>query len=266
MVDEIPLMLPRHATSPRRVARPAAIWRLLQDAAVQASAHHGWPPQRYHEHGVALILARMTVVHHGELSHGLRPFARTWVQAFHRRTLTDRELRLRCDRGIIAHAHQRWAHVSVGDQMALCPASDALINDFQVHPTDEPATALPRLPKAAGPVHAFAFRCWFTWLDPLAHVNHPNYLEWCDEALMQFLHAAGVPPWDLQPIAETVTYRNAVEGDDPVEVRFQLVGADDDGAAQIRCSILNPNDEQLYARAVLLRRLVGGRSLAALLT
>ncbi|MEL6344711.1 MAG: hotdog domain-containing protein [Myxococcota bacterium] len=266
MIDEIPLALPRHATSPRQVARPAAVWRLLQDAALTASTQRGWPPARYRNSGVALVLARMIVIHHQELRHYQSPRAHTWVHAFHRRTLTDRELRLHSDVGLVASAHQRWAHVSIEDeQMSIVPASDDLIGDFSVHQTAEPATRMPRFNAAQGPKHRFGFRCWYTWLDPLNHVNHPTYLQWCDEAVMQQLAKRGIPPQQLQPIADQVQYRTPVLGDDPVEVVFDRIGEDGEGGVSIRCVIRNPETEAIYARATLMRRLADGAPLAPLL-
>ena len=259
------------AATPRGVARPAEVWRLCQDAVVQASSQQGWPPERYQAAGNSFVLARMVTHHHQELSVGVPLCARTWVRAFHRQTLCDREVVLHTAEGAVAvTAAQRWAHVSAAE-LRLTRAPEDLIAAFPLcRLSDVPAlpSALAPLPAASGDTWTLAFRCWHTWLDPLRHVNHPTYLEWCDESLMQRLAAAGVAPERLQPVAEEVHYRQSIMGDDPVEVRSTLAGVDGAGqVVSIRHTIAHPDSGMVYAVATTVRRLVGGGTptLAALL-
>ncbi|MGB5523232.1 MAG: acyl-CoA thioesterase, partial [Polyangiales bacterium] len=70
----------------------------------------------------------------------------------------------------------------------------------------------------------FQFDMWQTWSDPLAHANHPAYIDWCDEATSRRMLAAGLDPVLLRPIAEQVTFRSAVLPGERVTVRSKRVG------------------------------------------
>ena len=264
-VEELQLALSREAVSPRNVVRPAAVWRLFQEAAVQASSRRGWPPQRYAAEGVGFVLARMTVRHHAEVPDGDPVQARTWVRAFRRRIISEREVRLSLGGHLLASASQRWVHVSAA--LKLQPASDAFAQSIPVHDApNDPPVSLPELPAAEGRAHVLAFPCWHAWLDPLGHVNHPTYLEWCDEHTSRLLAAAGVPPHQLQPVAEQVHYRAGVRGGDRIRVQTSLMGTTADGTkVALRHEIEDPQDGRVYARAVTVRRLASRQPLAHLL-
>ncbi|MFT4977586.1 MAG: acyl-CoA thioesterase FadM [Myxococcota bacterium] len=264
-IDLVELALPREAASPRRVGRPAAIWRLFQEAAVQSSSRRGWSPQRYSEAGIGFVLAQMTALHTREIGYGQPIQAKTWVRSFRRRIISDRELRLSCNNEPVASASQRWVHVSAA--LKLQPASPEFVASFPLHdPLDDPSAVLPELPPASGSEHRLSFPCWNAWLDPLGHVNHPTYLEWCDEHTGRLLAAAGVSPALLQPVAEHIHYRAGVGGGDTVLLRTSLVGATADGrTVTLRHEIEDPSSGRAYARARTIRRLADGRALAPLL-
>lgn len=263
-IDDVPLTLPREAITPRQVVRPVAVWRLLQEAAVQSSSRRGWPPQRYASSGIGFVLARMTVQHHRELRDGEAVSARTWVRSFRRRMISDREIRLDGSGERVAVASQRWVHVS--SALRLVPASDAFIASFPLTEVpDEPGASLPELPEAAGPVHTLELPCWHAWLDPLGHVNHPTYLQWCDEHTSRLLAAAGQDPVSLAPVAEEITYRSGVSAGDHIRVQTTLAGASADGrTVRLHHTITAPDRELVYARAVTIRRLADGGALVSL--
>jgi len=265
-INEVPLLLPREAASPRHVARASSVWRLFQEAAVQASSQQGWTPERYTAAGMGFVLARMVAVHHDELRYGLPLQARTWVRGFKRRTISEREIRLHTPDGLVASASQRWAHVS--SALKVCSATPEFAAAFPiVDVPGSPPVSLPELAPAEGPEHAMALSCWYSWLDPFGHVNHPTYLEWCDEHTARLLAAAGVDPALLQPVAEQIHYRSGVSGGDPIAVRTRLVGVGEGGrVVGLRHEIVHPETGAPYARAQTIRRLADGRELAGALS
>ena len=271
MVNEVALTVPRHAASPRRVARPAELWRLCQDAVVHASAQQGWPPERYAEIGGAFVLVRVAVRHHREVPVGAPLRARTWVRAIRRRTLCDREVRLldMQDQPVLS-ATQRWAFVST-ERMALQRAPAELLAAFSSPAAagGAPPIQVPVLPAAAAGADRWtmALTCWQTWLDPLGHVNHPNYLEWCDEALMRRLAERGLPPADLQPVAEHVDFRQGVLGGARVVVHSAACGMSADGAVvAVRHRVTDLEGSVTYAEVETQRRLASGPPLGAVLS
>ncbi|MBX3246337.1 MAG: hypothetical protein KF901_04065 [Myxococcales bacterium] len=249
-----PAMLPRHAFSPRDVARAGDVWRAFQEAAVEGSTRAGWPPPRYREVGSAFVMREMTVRHHHETFYGEPLEAKTWVRRFRREMLSTREVRLSSGRGPVASATQEWVHVS--EALAPSRAPRALTEAFPVH--DDPADESPALPPVEpevepGPTHAFTFEAWFAGMDPLDHVNHPAYVDFCDEAIARRMHAAGLAPASLVPVAEWVKYLRGVRALDRVEVRTRRVGRTSSGDVAFGHEILV--GETLCAQATTVRRL-----------
>lgn len=253
--------IPRHAAGPRQVARAGEIWRLFQELAIQASTAVGWSPDRYLAHGTAFVVYGMTAVHHREVVYGERLQARTWVHDFKRDTLTKRQVRLHDAAGPVAACTQQWVHVD----SALKPvrASPALMSALPVEHPDEPSVSLPPLAVGfEGAEHSFAFSPWYTWMDPLAHVNHPAYVDFCDEGCSRALAAAGVDPHLLVPVAEQVAFKIGALAGQRIEVRTRVVGRTEGGDAVLQHEV---GGEALFARATTVRRLHDGRDLAALL-
>jgi acyl-CoA thioesterase FadM len=253
-----PLRLPRHAFSPREAARAGELWRLVQEAAVEGSTLAGWPPARYREVGTGFVVRRMRVVHHREAVYGEHLVARTWVTSVKRAMLTTREVRLVGPRGPVVSASTDWAHVSA--QLAPTRASDAVVSAFPVRASTEgdgvvepPPVATP----AEGPAHRFSFRPWHTWMDPLGHVNHPAYLDWCDEATSRVMAGAGLDPVRLLPVAESVTFRAGARAGDYITTESRMKGRTDGGDVVVAHHILLDGGS-LAAEATTVRRLHGG--------
>lgn len=260
-----PVRLPRHAASPRGFGRAGEIWRLCQEVAVLDSIALGWSPDRYVAEGVAFIVVGMAVRHHRELAYGEDLEAQTFVRAFHRGVLTTRELRLVGPQGLVAEATQRWVHVRADLKPAR--ASRALIDAFPVYdPPEQPSVSLPAKAEArSGQAHRFRFEVWHTWMDPLAHVNHPVYVDWCDEGACRALAAAGLDPQRLAPVAEEVSWKRGAVAGERLMVRSQLVGLSAEGDAVLEHAVTAEQDEDVvYASATTVRRLAGegGRALA----
>lgn len=250
--------IPRHAAGPRQVARAGEIWRLFQELAIQASAEVGWSPDRYLEQGTAFVIYGMTTTHAREVRYGERLQARTWVHDFKRDTLTRRQVRLRDEHGPVAAGTQQWVHVDAHLKPVRAPQS--LLSALPPEVPDEPSIALPEWERCtSGPVHTFAFSPWHTWMDPLAHVNHPAYVDFCDEGTSRVLAAAGVDPQLLVPVAEHLAFKVGALAGQQVEVRTRLVGRAPGGAAVLEHEI---GGEAGFARGLTIRRRADGQDLA----
>jgi acyl-CoA thioesterase FadM len=257
-VHSFALRLPRHAFSPRQVARPGEVWRVFQEAAVQASAACGWPPQRYLDEGVAFVVTSMNAVHHREIRYGQELRVRTWLRDFRRGVLTKREVRLEDEQGPIAATTQQWAHVAATDAgFAPSPASPALIGAFIARDDLGPVVSLPALTDKLGeqPEHRLEFDCWQTWMDPLNHANHPVYVDWADEAVARIALARGLDPQAIVPRAERVAWKAGVEAGDRVRVLTRLAGFVD--RACVFRHRIEGSEGQLFARATTVRELPG---------
>lgn len=261
MIDEVSLLVPRHALSPRHLVRAGEVWRLLQIAAVESSTRRGWPSERYQAEGTGFIVSRMTVRHHRQLTSADRPTAKTWVRDFRRGIISRREIRLCVGEEEVAATTQQWVHI---DSIKMTPAraSAEMIASFATHDTDDPAIKLPTVTKCDGPTWTFSFRCWHSWMDVLSHVNHPAYIDWCDEAIMQQLATLGADPQDLIPLAEEVRFRRGVQAGEAVVVTSTLVGTAGSDAV-IEHTITT--DGAAAASATTVRRLSGGDLVALLL-
>jgi acyl-CoA thioesterase FadM len=262
-LEELALHLPRNAFGPRDTARAGDIWRLCQDAAVLGSARRGWPPERYRSEGCAFVVREMTAVHHRTVSFGEPVVARTWVSTFRRGLFTDRQVRIVASGRPVASATQRWVHVagpavqggtgSSGSGMEVRRASPELEAAFPLVSIEgETDVALPDWePVAGSPVDRWSFEVWHGWMDPLAHVNHPAYLDWAEEGLSRVLAAAGLDPQGVIPIAEEVRWRQGIVAGEQVTVTSELCGQTDRGIVT-RHQVLGP-DGDVRAHGTLVR-------------
>jgi acyl-CoA thioesterase FadM len=262
-VWQFPLVLPRHAFSPRDAARAADVWRACQDVAVEASDRAGWPPQRFREARTAFIVRKMTVRHDRETTYGERLQARTWVGHFRRDMLSTRQIRIDGSGGPVAAATQEWVHVT--DRLEPARAGRALLDAFPAHEEDGSVT-MPAFDPETGSSHELAFVAWHVWMDPLNHVNHPAYLDWCEEATARSMAAKGLDPIALVPVADKVTYKAGATAGDRIRVITHVSGRTADGDVVLSHRIVK-NDDEMCADAVTVRRLVnedGSRLLDAL--
>jgi acyl-CoA thioesterase FadM len=250
-------LLPRHAFSARDAARAGDLWRLFQEVAVEASTRCGWPPMRYREEGNAFVVRSVCAHHFLEAAYGEPLHCATWVSRMRREMFSTREIRVRSARGAISAARQEWVHVSASLQPMRAPR--ALLDAFpeETAPEGDLPVALPAVvtPIDPRPPHVFTFRAWWTWMDPLDHVNHPAYVDFCDEAIAIALRRAGLSPRDVVPIAEEATFRSGIVGDEEVCVQSVARGFTADGAVVIghRISV----GDRLCATLTTVRRLLG---------
>lgn len=258
--------LPRHAFSARDAARAGELWRAFQELAVDASSAAGWTPQRYRETNTAFIVRAMLVVHLREPFYGERLRGRSWVHRFRRETLSTRDIVIESvEHGPVAFTRQEWVHVSARldaskgtGALVIEPTrgSPELVQAFPEEPWPLPGE--PVLPtvhtRLESETHVFVVEPWWTWMDPLDHVNHPVYVDWIDEAIARVFARAGGIPRELASVAEQVTFRAAIGPREPVHVETKLVGTALDGAAIIEARFLVRG--ALVANATVVRRLV----------
>lgn len=247
--------LPRHAFDPHDRARAADLWRAFQELAVGASTINGWPPARYREHQCAFVMRSMSVIHHRTASYGEQYAGETWVRRMRRDTLSTREVRLRVDvegeMVPLASGTQEWVHVDA----AMKPArgTPALVAAFP--PVESPTIELPKWTvdaEAKNEEFTFEFDVWNTWMDPLGHVNHPQYLDFAEEGLIRVLRGRGIDTSLLVPEAESVTFLRGLVAGDRARVRTSLVGSSAKGLVSEH-KIERASDGVPCARAILHR-------------
>lgn len=256
-VDRFHVVLPRRSVSPRGVVRPAEVWRMAQELAVQGACRVGWSPERFRSEHVAFIVAEMTVLHIRELSYGERVVGSTWTQDFRRATLTHRQIHLEGSGVPFAVATQRWAHVyqAADGSIHVGRASDALLDAFRPTPQPLPLVELPELPPVLGPrLAGLEVEIWQTWMDPIGHLNHPQYLDFCDEALARALVERGFDPQAVVPLGERLSFRAAATAGDRLKVELQLIGRQ--GADVALSALLRRQDGAVCCQGTLLRRFV----------
>lgn len=264
MPVELQIHVPRYGFSLRERARPGAIWRALQEAAVLGSAACGWPPHRYRAEGCAFVVRRMRVVHDDELRYGEALRATTWIRSFQRGLISHREIRLHAPDGrSIARATQEWVHVrfdAAQGPSSLRPAraSPELCEALAVELGD----AAPELPDLTEPLqapeHTLVVPLRLVEMDPLGHLNHPTYIDLADEHIARRLLEVGVEPVVVRPVAEQITFRTGLTAPDDVTLRSRALGRS--GANSVIEHDLYTPDGRLAAEARTVRALEGASS------
>lgn len=218
-----PVLLQRNSFGPRLVARAGDVWRAMQDVVVDHSTAVGWPPERYAATNSMFVVRTMTVRHFRELRIGEPLVGFTWVSRARRSVLFTREVRLVTLDTTAATATQEWAFLSRDLQPTkpspeLYAAFPMIEHDAHVE-LEAPTTTVTHAPR-----HHFRFQTWHTWMDPFAHINHPAYVDFCDEALCRIVAGGGLEPQHLVPVAEQVHFRAAIAADAEVDVETTWVG------------------------------------------
>lgn len=240
------LRIPRHACSPRDSARAGDLWRLVQEAAVLDSSRRGWPPARYRELGTAFVVRQLWGLHHREAVYGEDLPTRTWVAETRRALMMRRETRL----GPVLSTSVEWVHVGPSGAPLRCPPE--LDAAFPVEPAPPPE--LPELAETedeALPV--FTLEPWWTEMDPLAHTNHPRYVDWVDEALSRWLRHTGRDPLAVVPVADHFRFRTAASAGQRVEVALRRRGG---GAIGDRYDFEIRADGELSCNGMVIRRML----------
>jgi len=262
-IQHISLRLPRHCVSPRQVARAGDIWRLCQEAAVIAADNVGWSGERFIAENVGFVVARMTVIHGRELVYGQPIAAHTWLADWQRETISRREVRLEVGGEPVAQASQQWIHVGLGlkgEDLKQRRASVGLLADFSPSIGDGLGVFMPDIVDVISTMarihHTMKFQVWHTAMDPFGHVNHPVYVDWCDELTARILSKAGVDPQNVVPVADNLRFRRALMAGEDVVVNTELQGFTSAGDAVLGHRIETVQGE-LAAQAVTVRRFFG---------
>jgi acyl-CoA thioesterase FadM len=193
----------------------------------------------------------MTVRHHLEPRNHEALRAQTWVSTFPRGIISLREIRIACDRGRVADATQQWVYVSADQKPTR--ADPELLAAYRLH-EGEPTVTMPAYEALPGPTYRFDFDVWYTWMDPLDHVNHPTYVDFCDEASSRVLANGGLVPLCLRPVAETMIFRAALVAGDRVTIETERIGVAEEGIV-LRHRLLR-SDGLLCAEGTFVRGLV----------
>lgn len=205
-----------------------------------ASTAGGWPPSRYRDEGNGFVVRSMTVVHHRETFYGDALVGRSWVSRFRREMLSTRQVRIDdAAGGPVVTATQEWAHVTASLEPVRAPKSLAEAFPAEAGPEESRTSAVPAVHTAAASSSVrTTLEVWDVWMDPLGHVNHPVYVDMCDEALARSLRARGIEPARVVPVAEEVTFRGGVGPGDVVTIESEALGWEARGAALHRHKIL----------------------------
>jgi len=184
---------------------------------------------RYLEAGSAYVMRLMTMEHTHEIPPIASLWATTWVSENRRGLVSVREIRLYDDEAMqdpVIRATQEWAHVDRRSGLKRAPPE--LIAAFPLL-TRDPSVELPAPATAIdGTPSEFRFKFWHIWRDALGHLNHPDYVDVCDESIYQHAHAKGLATEKLVAHAEKMLYRSSIEAGDDVLVTTRLVGTLDE--------------------------------------
>ncbi len=253
MHGQYTLRIPRHACTPRDTARAGDLWRVIQDAAVNDATDRGWPPERFRAAGTGFVVRELRAVHHREAGFGEDLDVRTQIADARREILVRRETQII---GVM-DATAEWVHI--GPTGGPQRASAALVAAF---PADRSAPASPALVEVeevtARPLPDFTFSPWWTEMDPLAHTNHPRYIDWADETLARALHQRGIDPLGVVPLADRVRFRLGARATDVVTVSGRVLGMARVGqrtglACMFRASRPGPSGPEVVADMYIVR-------------
>jgi len=248
-----PVVLQRNSFSPRLSARAGDVWRAMQDVVVDQSADVGWTPARYDATNTLFVVRSMTLLYQRELRFEDRLHGRTWPVKARRDMLFTREVRLFSGDELVATASQEWAYLARSlEPTRAGPDIYAAFTREEGFPSAElPAHA----PLAGLPAQRFTFHTWHLWMDPFGHINHPAYVDFCDEATSRALAKAGLPALQLSALGESVHFRAAIGANVDVTVEAQLLGEVGDDAVLLGHRILV--GDKVCATAKTVRRLLG---------
>ena len=177
--------------NPAGVARPEVYLNWLQEAGLVASAHAGYPIERYEAMGRFWWVRRLRVEWYGSALYREPLEATTWISDF-RRVQCHREYQIRRgeDGELICSAQGNWAFVDIeAGQPVRIP--DELIQAFS--PDGVYAIASRPWPWDAGVQGGREFttrrKVQYHELDTMGHVNHAFYLVWLLESVHDCLDA-----------------------------------------------------------------------------
>jgi len=222
------------------------VWRAFQDVAVEAATKRGWSPLQMRDVGSVWIVRSMTVVHHRETCFGEPLEGVSWVSRTRRGTFSTREVRLALGDELVASGTQEWAHLGLNGP---CRMPEAM--EFDLGVLEAVGIELPGFEERTGVSFEFDFEVWETWMDPVGHVNHPQYVDFCDENIARRMREAGLDPLALVPVAESATFRSQVIARERARVRTSVIGVTHSGAVVFDHRIsTDTNDRNTDVRSI----------------
>ncbi len=227
---------------------------------MRASEDAGWPPSRYRRSGTGFIVRRMSGLHLREATYGERLVGTTRITDVRRGMVMQRatELRDTTDRDVLRTTAD-WVFMGPGVDGRLAPAraDRELLEALAGHAlTGGSGPDLPSVPDVAPrALPPLEVEPWWTEMDPMGHVNHPRYVDWCDEAVARWLAARGVDPIGVIPRFEQVVFRSAAVAGGSVRVEATQTGA---GADEARFDVAITSAGERVCEATLVRAHLGG--------
>lgn len=260
------LRIPRHACTPRDTARAGDLWRLVQDAAVQDATDRGWPPERFREAGTGFVVRELRAVHQREAGFGEELDVRTQIADARREILVRRETQIV---GVM-RATADWVHIGPTGGPQRAPATLVAAFPPDAHAPPTPTFVEIEDSAISRPIPDFCFSPWWTEMDPLAHTNHPRYIDWADEALARALHRKGVDPVGVVPLADRVRFRLGARAIDAVTVSGRALGITAvDGRSGLACLFRAhrqaPDGPELVAEMYIVRGHIDGDAILTML-
>ncbi len=222
----------------------------MQDVVVEQSSAVGWTPEHYAATKTMFVVRHMQVQHFRELKINDEVLGRTWPVDSRRGMLFHREVRLLCNNAAVAVASQQWAYLN--QQLVPTKAGADLLTAFSLHPGFGAVELVPLSPCPKARIHTQQFSIWHQWMDPFGHLNHPDYVGLCDEAISCLMAAHQLDPQQLVAVAESVQFKMAINAGDVVRVDTELAGTQN-AVAMFRHRLFV--EDKLAAQAVTYRTL-----------
>lgn len=237
--------------------RPAAILRLLQEAAIEASNDAGFDAAWYRNAGTQWVVRRTALEIEDGVRGGEALDISTWVADF-RRVLSRRRYVLDgTDGRPVARAWSDWVYLDVGrGRPARVPAE--MVGGFAAEPDAMPIDRTP-LELGAAPADAFRYErpVLVRDLDGLAHANNASIVDLLEEALLAALAARGFGVERLlaegvlvRMVALDVEYLAEARLGTTLECRLWAPASDDDRLATRIEICAGERDRPLLTQAV----------------
>ena len=210
--------------------RVAGLHHYLEEGATQASADAGYTYDWYFENRHSWVIRSIQARYYRPLRYGDIVELRTWVSDV-RRIYSHREydLRLATDGSPVLRGRAKWVYVNL-DTLRPVRIPDEAEQAFQptgiLDPLHIPLRSGQEV--AAGGGSQTPHRVQHFEIDPAGHVNNANYLNWFEQAVVDYTAAQGVTETlrasglVLRPVAHAVEYIQGAVADMAVHVETRV--------------------------------------------
>jgi YbgC/YbaW family acyl-CoA thioester hydrolase len=168
----------------------------MQEAAIEACTHLGFPPDWFRDRGVGWVVRRLTIRYLAQLSYGEEIEVNTWVSQMRGvRSVREYDLIRVRDGARVARGRAEWIYI---DRKTSMPTRfpDGWVELFQTTGAAEAIDVRLGNGQLTERAHRYVSRrrVQFNEVDTARHVNHTVYLRWIGEAYFDAMRAAGHPP------------------------------------------------------------------------